>query len=300
MNFIGDYFALGLVIVLCLFYFDKKHALSKASRYFVACLVFTALTSLIDLLTGFLLKWPDAPFWLHMSANSLYFLINILTTSSIALYLFTRILEHSYDNHCMVRARFALFTCLALYIGLIVGNVWTGWMFYFDDQNTYFRGPLNGLGYYVTFLQMILVIICYCRNRKNASRSMRRALMHAFPVAALCIIIQRLHSQVMLNSFIMSMVDTIIFLNFQGQRQGVHALTNLNDRHRFFKDIELRLAEKSRFQVFLINIKNFGIINQKYGHKFGDEVLYQFAFLLEKLIKNSTAFHMNGESVKQK
>lgn len=294
MNFIGDYFALGLVIVLCMFYFDKKHALSRASRYFVACLVFTALTSVTDLLTGYLLMMPEAPLWLHISVNSLYFLVNILTTSSIALYLFTRILEHSHDRHCMVRARFALCACLAVYVGMIVANAWTGWMFYFDEHNTYCRGPLNALGYWMTIVQMILVLICFSRNRKNASSPMRRALLQAFPIVVLCIVVQRIHPQVMLNSFIMSMVDTIIFLNFQGQRQGVHVLTKLNDRHRFFKDVELRLVQGSRIQVFLINIKNFGIINQKFGHKFGDEVLYQFAFSLEKLIKNSTAFHMNG------
>ena len=294
MNFIGDYFALGLVTVLCMFYFDKKHVLSKASKYFVTCLVFTALTSLIDLLTGMLLVTPDAPLWLHIAANSLYFLVNIITTSYIALYLFTRILEHSHDNHCMLRARAGLYACFILYVSMIIANAWTGWMFYFDELNVYHRGPLNAMGYWVTVVQMILVIICYHRNQKNASSAMRRALIQAFPIAAMCIIIQRMHPELMLNSFVMSMVDIILFLNFQGQRQGVHVLTKLNDRHRFFKEIEARIADNRRFQVFLINIKNFGIINQKYGHIFGDEVLYHFAFALEKLIKNSVAFHMNG------
>lgn len=294
MNFIGDFFALGLVTVLCMFYFDKKHVLNKASKIFVACLVFTALTSCLDLMTGMLLNNPVAPLWLNIATNSLYFLVNIITTSCLALYLFTRILEHSHDNHCMVRARIGLLVCLVAYVSMIIANAWTGWLFYFDAENIYCRGPLNAMGYSVTVVQMILVLICYRRNQKNASSAMRRALFQAFPVAALCIIIQRVHPEVMLNSFVMSMVDVILFLNFQGQRQGVHVLTKLNDRHRFFKEIEARIAEKRRFQVFLINIKNFGMINQKHGHIFGDEVLYQFAFSLEKLIKNSVAFHMNG------
>ena len=294
MVFIGDYFALCLVMILCMFYLDKKHALNKASKYYVACLILTVLTSVTDLVTGGMMKRPDIPIWVHMAANTLYFLINILTTSSIALYLFIRILEHSHDNHCMIRARIGLFSCLTIYVGALVANIWTGWIFYFNEAGVYWRGPLNGIGYFTTVVQMILVLICYQRNKKNASSAMRHALVQAFPIVALCIIIQRMYPEVMLNSFIMSMVDAIIFLNFQGQRQGVHVLTNLNDRHRFFKDIEYRIKNQSRFQVFLINIKNFGSINKKYGHMFGDEVLYQFAFALEKLIKSSTAFHMNG------
>ena len=294
MNFLGDYFALALIIVLCMFYFDKTHVLNRASKHYVACLIFTALTALTDLLTGRLLHIESVPLWLNMTVNSLYFLINILTTSSIALYLFIRILEHSHDNHCMVRAKIGLCSCMVIYVTIIVANIWTGWMFYFDEHNVYQRGPLNAMGYYMTLIQMILVLICYSKNRKNASNAMRRTLWEVFPVAGICIIVQRMHPEVMLNSFVMTMVVVILFLNFQGQRQGVHVLTKLNDRHRFFREIEARISDQRRFQVFLINIKNFGVINQKHGHIFGDEVLYQFAFTLERLIKNSVAFHMNG------
>ena len=48
----------------------------------------------------------------------------------------------------------------------------------------------------------------------------------------------------------MSMVETVIFLSFQGQRQGVHSLTNLNDRRRFFAEVDRRIASKEPFQIF--------------------------------------------------
>jgi len=115
-----------------------------------------------------------------------------------------------------------------------------------------------------------------------------------FPVGVLCILIQRIHPSIMLNGFILSMVDAVLFLTFQGQRQGIHTLTKLNDRHRFFREAERRMERKEPFRTYLINIKNFGAINQKHGHLFGDEFLYQFAFALEKLFKDSMAFHMNG------
>ena len=297
MVFVGDYFALGLVIVLCLFYFDGRTShryMSAASKCFIACLVLTALTSLTDLLTGHLLNMSHVPLWINMAANTLYFMVNIITTSAFALFLFTKILEHIHDNHCMTMALRGLAILFSAYTLLVIANIFTGWLFYFDNAGNYCRGPLNAVGYLVTLCQMILVLICYVRNRRNASRPMRRALVQTFPVIVLCIVIQRIYPEIMLNGFIMSMVCTVLFLSFQGQRQGVHSLTELNDRHRFFKEIERRIREKQRFQVFLINIKNFSTINQKYGHLFGDEFLYQFAFSLEKLLKNSQAFHMNG------
>lgn len=297
MNFIGDYFALGLVTILCMFFFDSRISvrhMPKASKLFVACLLTTALTAFTDLITGQMLAMERVPLWQNMLANTLYFTINLVTTTCVALYLFTRILEHTHERHCMKQACIGLAALFGFYMVFVVTNLWNGWLFYFDENGTYYRGPLNALGYVITMFQMVLVIICYIRNRQNANRPMRRVLLQTFPVIPLCIIIQRTYPEIMLNGFLMAMMDTVLFLNFQGQRQGVHSLTELNDRHRFFTEVDYRIGKKEPFQVFLINIKNFGAVNQKHGHLFGDEFLYQFAFALEKLLKGSLSFHMNG------
>lgn len=297
MIFLGDYIAIGLVIVLSMFYFEKRttwHDMSADSRYYIASLALTALTAVTDLLTGWFLILENVPLWLNMTVNTAYFLVNIISTSAFALFLFTKILEHAHDTHCMTYARRGLGILFGLYILLVGSNIWTGLLFRFDDQGTYIRGPFNGVGYVVTVLQMCLVMMCFFRNKKNASKPMRRVLALTFPVIVLCILIQRSFPEVMLNGFVMSMVALVLFLSFQGQRQGVHSLTELNDRRRFFKEIERHIDRRTPFRVFLINIKNYGSINQKYGHIFGDELLYQFAFSLEKLFKDSTAFHMNG------
>lgn len=297
MNFIGDYFALALVVVLCLFFFDSKTSfryMSTSSKLFICCLFTTALTAIIDLLTGQLMVLENIPLWQNVLVNTLYFLVSVVSTSTIALYLFTKILEHTHSRHCMRIARIGLGVLFSIYIVFVIANLWNKWLFYFDDQGNYCRGPLNVLGYLITLAQLVLVGICYIRNRQNASRPMRRALMQMFPIVPLCIFIQRINPEVMLNGVIMALVDAVLFLSFQGQRQGVHTLTELNDRRRFFTEVDQRIAQKEPFQIFLINIKDFGTVNQKYGHAFGDEYLYQFAFALEKLLPGSLAYHMNG------
>ena len=297
MNFIGDYFALGLVIILCIFFFDSKISvrnMSSASKIFIVCLLLTALTALTDLMTGHLQEMSNVPLWQHMLVNTLYYIVNVVTTSAIALYLFTKILEHTHVRHCKRNAYIGLAVLFGIYMVFVITNLWTGWLFYFDTGNVYCRGPLNALGYGITLMQLVLVGICYTRNRQNASRPMRRVVAQLFPIVPLCIVVQRLYPEIMLNGFLMALVETVLFLSFQGQRLGVHVLTELNDRHRFFAETDLRIAQKTPFQIFLINIQNFGSINQKYGHLFGDEFLYQFAFSLEKLLGGSLSFHMNG------
>ena len=294
MIFIADYLAIGLVFALFLFYLDSKHYIDQTDKLFISSLLFTGLTASLDIITGQLYTLPNIPLWLNMTANTLYFVVNIITTSLIALFLFCRILEHVSNRHCMKNACIGLTILLSIYSVAIVSNFWNGCLFYFDATGNYTRGPLNAFGYVITSGQMLLVLICYLRNRQNATRAMQRIIIQTFPIVIVCMIIQRINPEIMMNGIIMALVDVILFLTFQGQHRGVHNLTQLNDRHRFFHDIEHRIHKKQKFQSFLINIKNFRMINQKYGHLTGNEILYQFGFSLEKLIPASTAFHMNG------
>lgn len=297
MVFIADYFALGLVAILFMFFFDTKtrfRYMPTSSKVYFSVLSLTALNALIDLLTGRLLKTPGVPLWLNILINSLYFITNLVTTTSIAHYFVVKTLEHTHRRNCRRNACIGLGTILAVYLIAVIVNVWTGILFYFDDQGYYCRGPLNALGYFLTMVQMLLVLVCYFRNKDTAGRPIRRALINVFPVIPICILIQRLFPEIMLNSILIAFVDVVLFMTFMSQRHGVHTLTELNDRHRFFDEVDMLVDKQEPFQIYLINLKNFSIINRKYGHMVGDEYLYQFAFSLEKTIKGSMSFHMNG------
>jgi len=292
--YVGDYIALGLVITLGLFFFDSRVLITLPSKLFSACLILTGCTALVDIMTGQLFSMPNVPVWLNMHANSLYFVVNITTTSCFALYLFSKVLEHVYDDHCMRRGKLCLAAVFAIYMGFIISNYWNRLLFYFDEQGVYQRGPLNPVGYFLTFIQMVFVMICYFRNRNSTGKSLKRSLKQSFPVVIACIFIQLGNQEIMLNGLIMAMTCLIIYLNFQGQRQGEHSLTKLNDRQIFYRALERRIAAGQRFQILKITIRDFGTINQKYGHKVGDEILYQCAYALEQLIPKVSAFHVGA------
>ncbi len=297
MIFIGDYFALGLVVILSLFFFDSKASLrymSIHSKLFISALLMIVGSTLVNLYCGYLLRHPEMPTWLHVLANTLYFIVAIITTSLLALYMFYRILEHTHRRHCMRRGYIGLGAIFAVYTLIVLLNLKTGWLFRILADGTYVRGPLHSLGYLASLGQLALVLICFFKNKKNATSTLSTVLIMASPILLLCTFIHLSYPDISLNAFIMALISTVIFLNFQGQRQGVHSLTKLNDRHRFFSEVNRRIENADPFQVFLINVKDYGAINQKFGNKLGDEILYQFAFSLEKLLPDSATFHMNG------
>ena len=291
---LGNYISLGIVAIIALFYFEKNYFPTVASKYFAIALALTALTSLLDMATVLMIPYgPKIPLWIGYLVNSFYFLSNILTTTFLAMVLFSKILEHVHDDHCMRRAKIAMTSIFLSFFVLAVANVNTGIFFYFEN-GYYTRGPLNSLGYAVVGIQMIFVSICFFKHKEFVSRSMRRVIIQSFPIIILCSILQLLFPDILLNSLIMSLVALVMYLNFYNHQLGVHMLTDINDRHRFFKFIETSLAANKPFRTYVIRIRNFDTFNQKYGHKMGDELLYLFAFALEKVIKGACVFHMDN------
>lgn len=297
MVYIANFFALGLVLILFLFLFDKKSRIKNmptSSKVFAITLTLTVVNAAIDLTAGALLSMSEAPQWLGLLVKSIYHISSIVTTTFIAQYCFIKILTHTHNKSCMRRAHIALFMVLGIYAVAMICNLFTGMLFYFDENGVYSQGPLSWLGYALVGAQMVLVLLCYLKNKATAGETVHRALINLFSIMPAFIIIQLLLAHIMLNSIMLAFAETILFVAFNSQRYGVHHLTNLDNRHLFFDAVNHRIAKKEPFHIFLINLKQFRTINQKFGHAVGDEYLYQFAFALKKTLRNGQAFHMNG------
>ena len=57
MIVVGDFFALGLIGILCLFYFRNRYYPSAAARCYAHCLVFAATNATLDIITAYLIVY---------------------------------------------------------------------------------------------------------------------------------------------------------------------------------------------------------------------------------------------------
>lgn len=295
MIFIGDCFAIVIISILCLFYFEKQFYFTPASKYFALCLVFNGINAILDIASTIAIYAENVPIVTNAALNLLYFSSNIIATTTIAMVLFSKILEHVHRSKCKKRAMTGLVVIFAVYQSLVLINPLTGWLFYFEN-GVYTRGVLNSIGYMATVMQMTLVIICYIKNKESVSKAMKRVLWQAFPIAIFFIVVQLVMPDILLNSIVMALVNLIIFINFHNQNAGTHALTKLNDRHLLHNHIENCIKYKKRFKIFVIKLRDFEVLNQKYGHTVGDELLYLLAFSLEKKFSYAMAFNMDSLS----
>lgn len=69
-------------------------------------------------------------------------------------------------------------------------------------------------------------------------------------------------------------------------------LTQLKNRNFFEKDIDFLINYKIPFALFLMDLNSFKIINDKFGHLFGDYILKQFATRIEEKLMDNYDFDL--------
>ena len=294
MSIIGNIFALCILLTVSIVFFQNRYHLTLASKHFAVSLLITSLycVSAISLSEADKYNLLD-----QASMHVLGFVEGVLmliASTITALYVILKVIEHTYNQHHHQQARRIFVTEFIVYITLLITNIFSGWIYSIDEAGHYIPGPLQHIEYFFITVHILVVVFYVLKNAKTVSKSARLAAWQSLISAFICIGLRTIYSQGSFLSLAMALLLMIFFLNFQSHRVGVNTLTSLNDKRRFFAEIEERFELGNKFNVYLIRMENYDVLNSVYGHKAGDEVLYLFAFALEKLFNEGVAFHIHS------
>ena len=276
---------LGLIIhiILILYYHERRLVSNSRRKIYQVCLCISVLTILLNIVCVHMVTQPAVvSHGVNMLLNSLYFILCVLTCSVMAVYMFALTLEHVYDILNII------------FWGIVIWNLRSGVLFYFDENQIYIRGPLNRIGYLVMAIEMLMLVLCYMRNRRSVSRPVVRLIRTMPVIAAICIVFQHIYKDLQLNGMFMAIVNMVIFISFQTRRSEVDSLTFIGNRNCFFEELSLRIASRQYFQVVLVCLKQFSLVNEKFSYKKGDEFLYNIARELDHILPGAKAFRFGN------
>ena len=290
-----EFFCLIVVIILMLNYYDRRWAASGQSRLYSVCLWLSAATIALNMACVFTIDhFHSFPLWVNLLLNSGYFALVLGMSTVTAYYLLRLILEHVYNSRCRRVLSVVLAALYAFYALLLLLNLRLGFIFYFDRSGVYCRGPLINVGYAVMGVELALLVLCALKNRRSISQPMRRVMQILPPTVVLLVIYQILYPDVLFNGSIIVAADMILLLNFQSRRVETDSLTCIHNRTSFYHELTLRLAGEQHFQVLVIALKQFTFINQHYGHRQGDSLLYDIACWLTRVHREGKAFRVGN------
>lgn len=171
---------------------------------------------------------------------------------------------------------------------LVIISQYTGWYYYIDSKNIYYRGSLFIIPNLLAMGILVFTIFYIMYHRQRIEhKHYYTMLFFIFPPLIGLLLQGFIYGfSFILNSVTLSVL--MILLNIQNRSLYIDHLTGAFNRKKM-KVVLLEKIKKSKhkhsFSMMMIDVNDFKMINDTFGHKEGDEALIRIAKLIELAIE---------------
>ncbi len=294
-SLLSEYLALTLVVVIMLFFRDKQQTLTSRRRLFWASLWLSLAGIIVNILTVVFNEYTAfIPRPLNIAVNTAYFMLSVTMCATITYYLIVRMLEFVQDRSHVRRALTIICVVAALFMVLIVANLFTGWLFFFDEAGNYHRGPLNSAMYLAPASCVVLFLVSYLINRQSVSHASRSIIRVTPVLVGFLVVLQVMYPNQLLNGTMAAYVNLVAFVSYQCSRVDRDPLTGAANRLSFLNELPLRTADGRGCQVIAVSLRQFSNINEVFGQRGGDALLFRIAEALQLEAQGGHVYRYNN------
>lgn len=172
----------------------------------------------------------------------------------------------------------------------------TCWIFSVDAHNQYTRGKLFLLPTIISLFYFGLVVITLIKNSAEYENDEMKILITVFFIPVLGTIVQILYKNVLLI-WISTAVSLLLYYIFLRELQFKYDIqTGIKNRSAFEKEMEKYLRDDINAAIVMVDLNNLKSINDKHGHKAGDEIIKCAAKIIEEsFIGIGKTFRIGGD-----
>ncbi len=277
----------ALVVLIIIYLNIRRHAQKQMieQKLFLALvhsnafiLVLDTLMWLIDGISGSYLTF------IYRIVTGLYYAMNpiiCLIWSYYADYLIYR----NGDRLKSIAIPLAMPAAINLVLSML--SIFTGWMFTVDAHNIYQRGSLFLLMAAISYFYLVFTFLQILLKQNRIQKQ------YYFPILAFAIppfiggVLQTLFYGLSLIWVCMTISVLIVFINIQTDQLNTDFLTGLYNRRQL--DNYLKRLQRNKEQRLLgglmIDLTEFKVVNDVYGHDEGDKALQQVARILQETFR---------------
>lgn len=192
------------------------------------------------------------------------------------------------DDRPIKQQRNLLLVLLAVNAALAVISLETGWFFYVDGSNLYHRGDFFWAHTAFCYGLLLYALLFIIRHRGCLEKRYYYSLLLYYLPQSIGTTIQVFHYGVSFNWSGMMLSLLIIYFNIQDHRLQIDYLTGVYNRRQLDKYIRAKIqtcTPEASFAAILIDLDQFKLINDRFGHKVGDEALQNAISVLRQCVR---------------
>lgn len=273
---------------------NKNHPSPKETAFRITLLV-TILTSINRIVSINAIRHAtELSLTYNYCVNTLYYLSVAVVAALITVTTSFTLLDVRYHHRKLKVAFCVASSYLFLEVALVLANLKTKWIFFFNENGVYQRGPLNAISIVFLAIAILHVVLFYFLWRKHIRKSMRLILFTLPSITGVLGMVQLLFPNMILTGTIVGFALLTLFITGQQQRARIDALTEISTREAFFTELTRLTARTQPYHVILLRLRNMKTINIQHGQRAGDRILSMVAQHLSQMDIRAMAYRVQG------
>lgn len=273
------------LILIYLLFHNLRNSTSKehSTKLFIGITIGILINNTLEA-SSWVISGIAEPWAYYLS----YFIISsLLALNSVPAALWIRYIDYKiFRDYEKANKRF-LYYLIPFYIStaLIIINLFTGIVFTISPENIYSRS--FGV-YIITSLSIIMVATVFFlsrRYKKEIQGKILEAIFLFMLIPMIAGIIQILVFGIPLIWPAFTLATVIVFNLVEIDSFLKDPLTKLNTRGQFENRLKYMLKRGSSFSIIMVDLNYFKRINDKFGHKEGDEALISVSSIIDNSVK---------------
>lgn len=250
-----------MVIYSWLVYWNSTFTLAKKIGFMLSAF-FLAAAALFEYFGYYAISLGEGYRALTLAMASFQFIFSMFTLETV---LFTI----GFPKKKLTFLLLSIPICIT--IVLVVVSCFTGAAFAVSEQNVYERGPWHWVFYVCyAFYATLLLIVAFKENARYQRKDFIGVFSLLIASLAAAIIFQALNENARLDFLVSGLCLSFYTSLYNDARLSVDPLTGLLNRF-FLENFKTRKGHD--YIIILFDIDDFKIMNDVYGHTYGDEVL---------------------------
>lgn len=277
------------MIVLIIIYFNAR---SRTEKTFLHHKLFILLVKLnFALIVIDILSWSFngrhglGNMFLNQGFNLLLFLLEPLAP---LLWIFYIKLQIFHDDYSIKKLKAPLAILFLINALLSVMSLKTGWFFYISSNNVYQRGIYCWIHILICFSLLIYSFLLILINRNRLEKHHYNILLFFAVPPLLGSAIQALNYGMSLSWSGMTVSLLIVYFYIQNRSLNLDYLTGVYNRRQLDDYVKMKIrksTEEKTFSVILIDLNDFKLINDTFGHDVGDEALQNAVKVIKSCLR---------------
>ncbi len=175
-----------------------------------------------------------------------------------------------------------------IYLTVVLSNVFTDKIFTIDENLYYIRGDWYQAPFVVNGFYLMVLLCITVKNSRTVYKEVMQVLSFAFIFSSSIILVQFFIDDVILTGTIYTLSILIVHLYIQNVRKSADHLTGVNNRIALTHRINERIKKNDDFSLYIISLRNFKSVNERYGLETGDKLL---RLVSENLLKKFSIYN---------